>query len=132
MMSSPPASVRRLGHLDVAQRVVRQHVLLQPVARLVRLLPPAGRAGRHHLDQREARPVDLVLERLPDRLLRVHDGLRLVHRDARQVGRRAQRREQLDDADRDSRPATRRGPSGRSSQPGPGSVVGAIWPPVMP
>src|SRR5512146_1185117 len=86
------------GRLHFAERVVRQHVVLEPAARLVRLLSPARRTRGHDLDEREAHLVDLILERLADGLLRLQDLFGFVDGDAREVRRRAKRLQQLDDA----------------------------------
>ena len=118
--------------LDHAQRKLLGHDVVDPVAGLDGAHLPAGRTGREDLDQREAASVDLPLEGLADGLLglddrgRLVDGARAPDRTCRRVGRRPRR------SAPDGRPSPKSRPSGVVVVTWSSSVVGAIWPPVMP
>ena len=103
MVSSAACVTARLssGILDLAERVVRDHVLLAATR------TPRAASAPHSVGHVEStsmsekqRVVALVLERLPDRLLRVQDVLAVVRRPARDVRRRLSVASSSDDADR--------------------------------
>src|SRR3990172_7072531 len=87
-------SDRRM-HLVVAQRIGRDHVLLDPHQRRLRRDPPVGRAAREQLDHRKPQALPLDLERLPQRLLRLADVGGVVKAPPHNVRRAVHLREDL-------------------------------------
>ena len=83
-----------------AERVVREHVLAHPLERVGRRHAPVRGAGRDDLDKRVPDAVDLVLESLPDRLLRGPDALRRVNADAFEIRHAIKGAQKLAYADR--------------------------------
>ena len=80
-------------------RTVRDHLLVDPLERLLRLEAPVGRTGGEHLDQREALALDLIFKGLFDAGLGVFDIFDLVDGHAGEIRGRVERGEQLADAD---------------------------------
>ncbi len=83
--SRPVLAIRRLV-LDDAKRIRLHQRVANPVARVGRREAPSGRARREHFDERKSAPLDLVLQRLLDRLARAHPALVVVQRDTLDVG----------------------------------------------
>src|SRR3990170_7922102 len=77
----------RRMHLVVAQREGGDHVRFHPLQRVFGGDPPVGGACGKQLHHREAQPLPLDLEGLPERLLRLADVGRVVQAPAHDVGR---------------------------------------------